>query len=83
MTGGTVIVTGGAGYVGSHACKALDAPRRPGDPPILVADPTRAGATLGWQPRISDLEAIVSSAVRWHASAREQPSGTKPQLASS
>jgi UDP-glucose-4-epimerase GalE len=53
-----------------------DAPRRPGDPPILVADPTRAGAMLGWQPRISDLETIVSTAVRWHASAREQPSGT-------
>jgi UDP-glucose 4-epimerase len=60
-----------------------DAPRRPGDPPILVADPTRVSAMLGWQPRISDLQTIVSTAVRWHASAREQPSGTKPQLASS
>jgi UDP-glucose-4-epimerase GalE len=59
-----------------------NAPRRPGDPPVLIADPTRARAMLGWQPRISDLETIVATATRWHASRQELPSGTRPQLAS-
>jgi UDP-arabinose 4-epimerase len=48
--------------------RTRNAPRRPGDPPALVADPTRAGAMLGWQPQISDLETIVATAARWHAS---------------
>jgi len=41
-------------------------PRRPGDPPELVADPARAAATLGWRPQHSDLPTIVTSALRWH-----------------
>ncbi len=40
--------------------------RRPGDSPILVADPSRARALLGWQPRHPDLDTIVSHAWRWH-----------------
>lgn len=43
------------------------APRRAGDPPVLVADPTRARATLGWTPRCSDLDVIVGTAWRWHS----------------
>ena len=43
-------------------------PRRPGDPPELVADSTRAKEKLGWKPRYSDLESIVESAWRWHRS---------------
>lgn len=42
--------------------------RRPGDPPNLVADPSRAKALLGWTPRYSELEAIVDTAWRWHSS---------------
>jgi UDP-glucose-4-epimerase GalE len=41
-------------------------PRRPGDPPVLVADARRATEHLGWVPRLSDLETIVESALRWH-----------------
>ncbi|MEN9207819.1 MAG: UDP-glucose 4-epimerase GalE [Gloeomargarita sp. GMQP_bins_44] len=41
-------------------------PRRPGDPPILVADVTRAQRVLGWQPRYSDLPTIIATAWRWH-----------------
>ncbi|MEO0307642.1 MAG: UDP-glucose 4-epimerase GalE [Gloeomargarita sp. GMQP_bins_120] len=41
-------------------------PRRPGDPPILVADVTRAQQVLGWQPRYSDLPTIIATAWRWH-----------------
>jgi UDP-glucose 4-epimerase len=40
--------------------------RRPGDPAVLIADATAARRELGWQPRHSDLRAIVESAWRWH-----------------
>ena len=45
-----------------------NSPRRPGDPPILIADPSRARALLQWQPRILDLDPMVATAVRWHVS---------------
>ncbi len=45
------------------------APRRPGDPPVLVADPARAREVLGFAPRHAGIEDIVASAWRWH---REQ-----------
>jgi UDP-arabinose 4-epimerase len=40
-------------------------PRRPGDPPALVADPAKARAMLGWQPEYSDLATIVRTAWHW------------------
>lgn len=43
-----------------------NAPRRPGDPARLVADPERARRELGWEPVSPDLEDIVASAVAWH-----------------
>jgi UDP-glucose-4-epimerase GalE len=46
---------------------ARDAPRRAGDPPILVADTNKAHETLGWAPERSDLATIVTDAWRWHA----------------
>ncbi len=42
------------------------APRRPGDPPELVADTTRAQDVLGFSPRHSDLETIIETALAWH-----------------
>jgi UDP-glucose-4-epimerase GalE len=39
-------------------------PRRPGDPPILVADPAKAQSVLGWTAKRS-LDDIVSSAWSW------------------
>lgn len=41
-------------------------PRRPGDPPILVADAALAGAELGFKPRQSDLKTIIATAWAWH-----------------
>jgi UDP-arabinose 4-epimerase len=41
--------------------------RRPGDPPVLVADPSRAAKILGWEPQLSSLENIVSSAWAWRS----------------
>jgi len=40
-------------------------PRRPGDPPELVADPRKAVAELGWTPRYSSLKTVVETAWRW------------------
>lgn len=42
------------------------APRRPGDPPVLIASADRAMLNLGWQPRHSELDHIIESAWRWH-----------------
>jgi UDP-glucose 4-epimerase len=40
-------------------------PRRPGDPPILVARSTRAAEVLGWRPARPTLEEMVGSAWAW------------------
>jgi UDP-glucose-4-epimerase GalE len=40
--------------------------RRPGDPPALVADPSRANQVLGWSPNMSDLDTILRTAWAWH-----------------
>ncbi len=47
-----------------------EAPRRPGDPPELVADPARARALFGFAPRFTELEPIVATAWRWHTGTR-------------
>ena len=41
-------------------------PRRPGDPPELVADPSKAGAHLGWKAQHSSLPEIVETAWDWY-----------------
>jgi UDP-arabinose 4-epimerase len=43
----------------------VDAPRRLGDSPILVADATAAARVLGWQPAHSDLQTILKTALDW------------------
>jgi len=52
--------------------KALEKPRRPGDPPRLVAAADKAKSELGWQPKFPKLEEIVSTAWEWH---RKNPKG--------
>ncbi len=42
-------------------------PRFAGDPPVLVADPTRIQAELGWRPERPGLQEIIQTAWRWHA----------------
>jgi UDP-glucose 4-epimerase len=39
-------------------------PRRPGDPPVLVADPAKAQGVLGWTAK-RNLADIVASAWAW------------------
>lgn len=40
--------------------------RRPGDPTRLVADSTLARESLGWEPRLTDLRDIMTTAWNWH-----------------
>ncbi len=42
------------------------APRRAGDPPVLIASPDKIMRDLGWNPRRSELDRIIESAWRWH-----------------
>ena len=42
------------------------APRRLGDPPVLVADSTKASQDLNFEPKLSDLKTVVATAWRWH-----------------
>lgn len=44
------------------------APRRVGDPPILLADPKKSMSELGFKPQYSDLTTILQSAWEWHKS---------------
>jgi len=45
--------------------KSVESPRRPGDPPRLVASAGKAKAELGWQPRFQSLEEIITTAWNW------------------
>jgi UDP-glucose 4-epimerase len=42
-----------------------EAPRRPGDPPVLVAVADRIREVLGWTPRFDDLDVIVRTSLQW------------------
>jgi UDP-glucose-4-epimerase GalE len=43
-----------------------EAARRAGDPPVLVADATRARMVLGFAPGFTEIGPIVETAWRWH-----------------
>ena len=58
--------------VTGHPIPEQAGPRRPGDPPELVADATRARQRLQWEPRYTQIEAIVATAWQWH---RQHPQG--------
>ncbi|WP_031388414.1 UDP-glucose 4-epimerase GalE [Desulfonatronum thiodismutans] len=56
--------------VGGRDVPTLDAPRRAGDPPALVAVADKARAVLGWEPSLPQLRDIVQTAWDWHAGRR-------------
>jgi UDP-glucose 4-epimerase len=58
-------VLAAADAAAGHPLARRTGPRRPGDPPALVADTRRIRALLGWQPRWDDLAAMVGSAIAW------------------
>jgi UDP-glucose 4-epimerase len=57
-----------------HACEKItgqkipvvEKPRRPGDPPRLIASAEKARKELGWIPQYPKLDDIVRSAWEWH-----------------
>ena len=51
---------------------AIEKPRRPGDPPKLVASAEKAIRELGWKPKFPKLEDIVATAWAWH---KKNPNG--------
>ncbi len=67
----TEVISAAEDVTGRRIRKAR-APRRPGDPPTLVASSARAEEALGWKPCREDLPTILESAWRWH---REHPRG--------
>lgn len=51
--------------IGDCGVPVREMPRRPGDPPALVANPTKAAQLLGWTPELSSLDSMVGTAWRW------------------
>jgi len=61
-----------ARQVTGHPIPAVEAPRRPGDAPRLVASSGAIRRDLGWSPRYADLRQIIESAWEWQ---RAHPNG--------
>jgi UDP-glucose-4-epimerase GalE len=52
--------------------RVVETPRRAGDAPWLVADPTLIKRTLPWQPQLSTLDQIIATALHWHRGLRPE-----------
>ena len=52
--------------VTGHPIPVIEKPRRPGDPPRLIAASEKIKAALGWSPRVENILPIVESAWAWH-----------------
>jgi UDP-glucose-4-epimerase GalE len=85
--GGPFNLGNGRGFTVREVLQAVEAatgkpvpvkegPRRPGDPPMLVASAQQARVELGWRPRRGDLEDIIASAAAWMWS---HPQGYGPE----
>ncbi len=58
--------------VSGRSFKVVEAPRRPGDPPVLTSDAMKARTELGWRTEELELEDMVETAWKWHT---EHPDG--------
>lgn len=58
--------------VTNHPIPAELAPRREGDPAVLIASSQKAINELGWKPKYNSLEQIIASAWNWH---KQRPNG--------
>jgi UDP-glucose 4-epimerase len=56
------------GRVAGKPVPADDAPRRPGDPAVLIASSAAVRDAWGWAPKYTDLDEIVRHAWAWHES---------------
>ena len=59
------IIEAARGVTG-HSLPSKTGPRRPGDPPRLVASYEKISKKLGWEPKNSRIEDIIASAWQWH-----------------
>jgi len=66
-------VIGAATRVTRRAIAVRVAPRRPGDPAVLVASSERIRRDLGWDPRHRALDGIIESAWEWMQRRRVRP----------
>jgi UDP-glucose 4-epimerase len=73
----------GRGYSVLEVIRAMEAashvrlmvtrsPRRPGDPPSIIADTAKIRGALGWRPRLDDLETICRHALLWEERLAQQ-----------
>ena len=54
--------------VTNHPIPTKIAPRRVGDPAILIASSDKAISELNWKPKFNSLETIIETAWKWHSS---------------
>jgi UDP-glucose 4-epimerase len=59
--------------VSGRPLRVQEMARRAGDPPTLLARADRIRSVLGWQPELDDLDAIVSSSLRWEEKLLQEP----------
>lgn len=66
-------VIGKVEQIGRRKVPVRNSPRRAGDPPVLVADASRAAGELGWKPQYSSLEKVIDTAWQWYSRFRANP----------
>jgi UDP-glucose 4-epimerase len=59
--------------VSGSPLRVIEAPRRAGDPPSLVAHAERIRKVLGWTPHFDDLETIVRTQLEWEYRLKREP----------
>jgi UDP-arabinose 4-epimerase len=59
--------------VAGRPVPADEGPRRAGDPPELIADPSHARALLNWTPRVSAIGDVIQTAYAWAARRHNAP----------
>jgi UDP-glucose 4-epimerase len=52
--------------ISGRKIETAEKPRRPGDPPRLIASSEKIKAELGWTPQFQSIDAIIESAWKWH-----------------
>ena len=52
--------------VSGRKIEVVEKPRRPGDPPRLIASSEKIKRDLGWKPQFQSLDTILESAWKWH-----------------
>ena len=65
--------------ISGRAIPIVEAPRRAGDPAILIADSKKAKTELGWRPQFEALDDIIQSAWSWHQREAARATAAAPQ----